>query len=234
MIEKKSPSMIIERTIKEIPPMQGLEKQVAETAKTVESWKSNVKAIEAQIQNAHSRLEKSEAHRKRFALDASLGNTAAITEITKARAEHAAASGDIQDLATALGEANTRLIDAEGEAKAARSNLAKFAAEILQRQRIDLAGQIDTVIADFARLYGEYSKLGAEIVNMPDVLPLNLHGMSNAEGAAGARRIRAAVPKLLEQVFQSAAHDEQKKEPLATTEARFWNLAPVETTAKAA
>jgi hypothetical protein len=38
----------------------------------------------------------------------------------------------------------------------------------------------------------------------------------------------------LEQVFQSAAHDEQKKEPLATTEARFWNLAPVETTAKAA
>ncbi len=97
------------------------------------------------------------------------------------------------------------------------------------RQRIDVGAQIDVVIAEFARLYGEYEKLGAQIVNM-DTMPRTMHGGADYEGAVGARRLRAALPRFLEQVFPNSLHDEQKKESLATTEARFWNLAPVETT----
>jgi hypothetical protein len=210
-----------------------LDKAVADTAKTVESWRSNIKAIEAQIADANSRLEKSEAHRIRFALDASLGNAQAITEIAKARAEQSAAAGDVNDLSHALSQGKAMLIAAEGEAKRARNNLAKFMAEVLMRKRVDVAGQLDIVIADFARLYGEYDRLGGQIVNMPDAMPQNMHGMSNHEGAVGARRVRSALPAFLERVFPNALHDEQQKESLAVSEARFWNLPP-EQQAKAA
>jgi uncharacterized protein involved in exopolysaccharide biosynthesis len=155
--------------------------------------------------NARLRLEKSEMHRKRFVLDASLGNAAAITEITKARAEYAVAAGDIQDLAIALGSANERLIEAEREAKAARNSLAKFETDILKGQRIDLAGQLDQAIAALAGLYQQYQKLGRAIVDTPDALPQNLHGMmaTSHETFLGDRRVRAAVPKFLERALQS-------------------------------
>jgi Tfp pilus assembly protein FimV len=207
-----------------------LDKAVADTAKSVESWQSNIKAIEAQIASAHSRLEKSEAQRKRFALDASLGNAQATAEIAKARAEAAAAAGDQSDLGHALSQSKEKLIEAEREATIARNNLARFATEILMRRRIDLAGQLDKVIDEFSRLHSEYEKLGTEIVNM-DVLPQHAHGITNHhDGALGARRVRAALPKLFDRVYPNALHDESKKEPLATTEARHWNLPPAETT----
>jgi chromosome segregation ATPase len=207
-----------------------LDKGVAETAKTVESWQSNIKAIEAQIASAHSRLEKSEAHRIRFALDASLGNVQATAEIAKARAEAAAAAGDQSDLGHALSQSKEKLIEAEREATIARNNLAKFEAEVLMRKRVDVAGQLDEVIAEFVRLHSAYEKLGNEIVNM-DVLPQHAHGITNRhDGALGARRVRAALPKLFDRVYPNALHDESTKEPLATTEARHWNLPPVETT----
>src|ERR1039458_7336717 len=94
-----------------------LDKAVADTAKTVESWLLNIKSIESQIANANSRLEKSEAHRIRFALAASLGDAQAITEIAKARAEQSAAAGDQSDLGHALLQSKEKLIEAEREAK---------------------------------------------------------------------------------------------------------------------
>jgi hypothetical protein len=210
--------------------MQNLEKQIAETAKIVESWQSNIAAIESQIANANSRLANSESQRKRFALDASLKNPDAIAGIAKARAEQSAAEGDQADLSHALSQAKARLIEAESEAKIARNNLAKFEAEVLMRKRVDVAGQLDEVIAEFVRLHSAYEKLGNEIVNM-DVLPQHAHGITNHhDGALGARRVRAALPKLFDRVYPNALHDESTKEPLATTEARHWNLAPVETT----
>jgi hypothetical protein len=206
-----------------------LDKAVADTAKTVESWQSNIKSIESQIANANSRLEKSEAHRIRFALDASLGNAQATAEIASARAEAAAAAGDGNDLSHALSQGKERLIEAEGEAKRARNNLARFEAEVLMKKRIEVAGQLDKVIADFANFYARYAELGAQIVNM-DVLPHTMHGTSNYEGAAGARRVAAALPTLFLKFYPGALHDEMKKENLAITEARFWFGEPVETT----
>ena len=211
-----------------------LEHAITEAAKRVASWTANAKKIEQQIAAAKGRIATADNQRKQSALAASLGDRAAIGELAAARAVHATAVGDLADLGHALNDAAAKLWEAEAEAKGARNALAKFEADVLKRKRVALAGEIDKTVATLASQYREYEQIGNEIVNT-DPLPLNLHGMNNAEGAAGARRIRAAVPKLLEQVFQSAAHDEQKKEPLATTEARFWNLPPVETsTAKAA
>ena len=210
-----------------------LDHAITEAAKRVASWTANAIKIEQQIAAAKGRIATADSQRKQSALAASLGDRAAIGELAAARAVHATAVGDLADLGQALNDAAAKLWEAEAEAKGASNTLAKFEADVLKRKRVALAGEIDKTVATLASQYREYEQIGSEIVNT-DPLPLNLHGMSNAEGAAGARRIRAAVPKLLEQVFQSVAHDEQKKEPLATTEARFWNLAPVETTAKAA
>ena len=207
-----------------------LDKAVAETAKTVESWLLNIKAIETQIASAHSRLEKSEAQRKRFALDASLKNPDAIAGIAKARAEQSAAEGDQADLSHALSQAKAMLIEAEREAKIARNNLGRFMAEVLMKKRIEVAGQLDAAISDFARVFAQYEELGATILNMPDAMSHNVHGMSNHEGAVGARRVAAALPAFFLRFFPNSLHDEQKKESLAVTEARFWFGEPAETT----
>jgi hypothetical protein len=51
------------------------------------------------------------------------------------------------------------------------------------------------VIADFARLFHEFEKLGHEIINT-DVMPQqNMFGSVNHDGALGLRRVRAALPK---------------------------------------
>jgi hypothetical protein len=207
-----------------------LDKAVVETAKTIETWQSNIKAIEAQIADANSRLEKSEAHRIRFALDASLGAAQAITEIAKARAEQSAAAVDVNDLSHALSQAKAMLIEAEREAKIARNNLARFMAEILMKKRIEVAGQLDAAISDFAHVFAQYEELGATIINMPDAMSHNVHGMSNHEGAVGARRVAAALPASFLKFFPNSLHDEQKKESLAVTESRFWFGEPAETT----
>jgi hypothetical protein len=211
-----------------------LEHAITEAAKRVASWTANAKKIEQQIAAAKGRIATTDNQRKQSALPASLGDRAAIGELAAARAVHATAVGDLADLGHALNDAAAKLWEAEAEAKGARNALAKFEADVLKRKRVALAGEIDKTVATLASQYREYEQIGHEIVNT-DPLPLNLHGMNNAEGAAGARRIRAAVPKLLEQVFQSAAHDEQKKENLSTTEYRFWFGEPlVETTTAAA
>jgi hypothetical protein len=57
-------------------------------------------------------------------------------------------------------------------------------------------------------------------------MPENMHGMINHEGAVGLRHVAAALPAFVQKLFPRSLHDEQKKEPLATTEARFWNLPP--------
>jgi hypothetical protein len=69
-------------------------------------------------------------------------------------------------------------------------------------------------------------ELGREIVNMPDALPSNMHGISNHEGAVGLRRVRASLPAFFWKLFPGALHDEMKTENLAASEARFWNLSP--------
>jgi hypothetical protein len=123
-----------------------------------------------------------------------------------------------------LPAAQEQLAAAEKVASFARAELGKFHAAVLMRQRIDVAGKLDAISADFARVYAQYEKLGREIVNMPDTLPRSMHGMTNHEGAMGARRVRASLPAFFWKLFPGALHDEQKPETLAASETKFWNL----------
>lgn len=209
-----------------------LEKALMDTARVVSEWTTNRVKIEVAISDANARLAKAAEHRQRFALDASLGNPKATAEIIKHRAEHACAQNDLIDLQHALSAARLRLVEAEGEAKTARNNLARFNIGVMIRKRIDVAGQLDDVIADFARRYRAYEALGHEIINTPDALPQNGFGMTNHEGALGARRVRASLPAFFWKLFPGAIHDEMKTENLATSEARYWG--PEHEKAKAA
>src|SRR5260370_35692042 len=103
--------------------MQHLEKQVAETTAVVAAVVADQAKIQTAISDANARLAKAEAHRQRFALDANLGKPDAIEEVAKARAEHAAALGDLANLGQALGDAKSRLAEAEREAANSRNQL---------------------------------------------------------------------------------------------------------------
>jgi hypothetical protein len=138
----------------------------------------------------------------------------------------------IEDLKVALPEAEAQLAIAERSAASAHNQLTRFNAEVLMRQRIDVAAQFCQAIAEAARLYGIYEKLGREIVSV-DVMPRTMHGTSDYESAIGAKRVRASLPPFFWKLFPGAIHDEMKTESLAVTEARYWNLAP-EQPAKAA
>jgi predicted nucleic acid-binding Zn-ribbon protein len=174
--------------------MQHLEKQVSETAAVVADWKNSIAKIETQFNVAGLALARAKKTREAHALKAAMNDAAAVAAIKDARAEQLAAEQTIDDLKIALPEMEAQLADAERAAASARHQLAKFAAEVLMKRRIDVAGKLDAVIADFSRLYAEYEKLGREIVNM-DVMPRDMHGgISNHEGAVGARRVRASLP----------------------------------------
>ena len=211
-----------------------LEEQVTKIAGVVADWQRSIASIDQQISVAQTTLAEAEKHRRAHALNATLGDNVAIAEIKRARADANGAQNTLNDLALALPEAQAQLAEAEKAAASARHALTRLQAEKLMRQRVDVGGQLDTVSAEFARLYGEYERLGAQIENM-DMMPRTMHGGTDHEGAVGARRVRASLPKFFWKLFPGAVHDEMKTENLATAEARFWGLAPVETaTTKAA
>jgi chromosome segregation ATPase len=216
-------TIFTQRTIQEVPEPQRLQKIVDELARAAEGWRSNVKSIEAQIAKAHSRREKADAHRTNFALEASLGNPQAIGEITAARVEYANAEHDIVDLQRALEGANIKLAEAEREAKTARNNLAAFQLNILKRKSVAAAVHVDNAIAAFVSAFSEFQKIEDEIGNAEP----NVYGISGDYGQSTFRRVRAALPKLLDRVF-TGIHDEMPKTPLAKSVAAQWNLPPVE------
>jgi molecular chaperone GrpE (heat shock protein) len=222
--------MKIERIIVEIPELQRLEKLIVATAAVVTEWKRHAAAIETELNTANASLARAQEHRSTHALQASLGEAAAIAAVEIARSEQHSAEQTIGDLQISLQQAQAKLAGAEKNAESARRELAKFLAEKIMKKRIEVAGQLDAAIADFARLFNEFEKLGHEIANAGAV-PRNLHGMADHEGAIGLRRVRAALPKFLDKVFPTALHDENLKENLAITEARHWNLQPLESAA---
>lgn len=213
---------------------QHLERQVEETSAVVTECKNTIGGIETQFQTANLAKANAKKSRETHALRASMGDAAAIAAAKHARDAQRDAESTIDDLRVALPAAEEQLVAAEKAAASARHALAKLQAEKLMRQRIDVAGKLDAAISEFARLYSEFEKLGHDIVNMPDALPKNLHGMSNVEGALGARRVRASLPAFFWKLFPGAIHDEMKTENLATSESRFWNLPEQPEKAKAA
>jgi chromosome segregation ATPase len=212
-----------------------LEQKVAETAGAVDLWKKNQVRIEAAISDANDRLAKAAAHRKASALDASLGNPKATAELAQARAEHAAAQGDLADLGNALNDAVAKLAEAEVAARSARAALARFQAEIEMRRRIGLAARVDAAIAALADALKEFDAAGSEITSL-DALPHGMMGssaISRTEEIAGNRRIRAALPKSFLRYFPGSLHEERPAQSLEASETAVWSL-PAEPTAKAA
>jgi hypothetical protein len=203
-----------------------LEDAVAATAATVADWRTKIAKIDAQIAAENHAITIATKQREEHALAATLGDAVAITEIRKARSSQHESEQRAADLSIALPAAKNQLAAAEKVAAAARAELAKFHVEKLQRERIDVAGEIDEVTRNFARLYRKYEELGGQIINMPDALPPNMHGITNHEAALGARRVRASLPAFFWKLFPGSLHDEMKTENLATSETRFWNLPP--------
>jgi chromosome segregation ATPase len=214
--------------------LQTLEKGIVESTAVVERWRANLNSINTQIADAQARLAKAAAHRKEFALHAKLGNAQASADLAKARAEQVVAEADLKDLSVALDDTNLQLHEAEAAAASANRALAKFEADGLKRERIVLAGEIDSAIAELARLLAEFDDLGAAIT-AKEPAPANIHGMpGDNSGVIGLRRVAAALPTSMKRLFPGAHHDEIQKMPLMTSESRIWNLptlAPVETKA---
>jgi hypothetical protein len=224
--------MKIERIIVEMPELHRLEKAVDDTATITADWKRHAAAIETELNTANASLARAQEHRSTHALQASLGEAAAIAAVEIARSEQHSAEQTIGDLQISLPQAQAKLAGAEKAAESARRELAKFLAEKIMKKRIEVAGQLDSAIAEFARLFNEFEKLGNEIANAGAV-PRNMFGVSDHDGAIGLRRVRAALPKFLDKVFPNSLHDENFKESLAVSEARHWNL-PAESETKAA
>jgi hypothetical protein len=219
----------------EIPELPRLEKRVAETAAVVTEWKGTIAKITTEINNANVAHANAKKTREEHGLKAAMGDANSVSEITHARSSQTSAEQTIADLADiALPAATTHLANAERAAASARRNLAQYHAGLLQRRRVEVAGEIDSVIADFVRLFGEFEKLGHEIANSEVMPQQNMFGSVSHDGAIGLRRVRAALPKFLDGVYPNSLHDEAKKEALAITEARQWALAPVAVETKAA
>ncbi len=199
-----------------------LQHVVEDSARVVSDWKTNQAKIQTAIADANARLAKAEAHRARFVLDANLGKPDAIEEVAKARAEHAAALGDLANLGQALGDAKARLGEAEREAANSRNQLARFEAERLIRKRVEVAARIDAISADLASAFGEFENLGKEIMSRPT--HIMHHGMVTAcESAVGLARVASALPAFVKTLRFDHG---MKPEKLEVAEAKFWNLPP--------
>jgi hypothetical protein len=209
-----------------------LEKAVHDGIRVVEEWKGTIAKITSRVELANLALANSKQVREASALKAEMGDVTALKAITQARHDGHNAEQIMGDLQHAMADAQVKLAEAETEAASARAALARRQVEILIRQRIDVAGEFDKTVAIAGRLYRQYEEIGREIVGM-DAMPRNLHGISNVEGAVGARRVRASLPAFFWKLFPGSLHDEMKTENLATSEAQFWSL-PDQPEAKAA
>jgi hypothetical protein len=205
-----------------------LDAEAARSAAVVADWQAKVKALEQQIAESTQAVDVATKHRQKHALASSLGDHAAIAAIKAARANQHEAEQRLADLAVALPAAQSALAEAEKVAESARRAVAQAIAEGKCRERVALAGQIDSAIADLTQLLIEFEGLGREISNADT--RTNMFGMSsNHDSAIGLRRVRAAFGgKIFDRIFPNAQYDEMKKQSLATAEATHWNLPAAE------
>jgi hypothetical protein len=213
--------------------------QAAVTAATenVSSWRGKIASLESQAAELSGIIAKSTAAREGRALSSLLGDPAAKAAITKARAEQHLAQEELADIARyALPAAQEALLAAEREAQSARTALAHHQADLMKRERIQIAAQIDDAIAALLLLVDKFDSVGASIANVPDLYPLNAFGtgMGQLDEIRGDRRLRAAISKRFEKIYPGAGFDEKRKESLFDSETRIWNLPPEQSDKKAA
>src|SRR5258706_831903 len=215
------------RIIKELPEMQHLEKQVAETAAVVTEWNSTIAKIETQLNAAGLALAKAKQEGEIHALKASTGDAAAIAAKYIAWDAQRDAESTIADLRVALPKAFSQLAEAEQATENARRALAKPHREAKMRERVAISARIDKRNAENAADYELHRRLGLELLND---LAQDGGMMSRYEDLIGLKRISAAMPACLKTL---PATDPTKFVPLAVSEAQFWSLPP-EQPAKAA
>jgi hypothetical protein len=125
----------------------------------------------------------------------------AASEVENARSVQAAAEQTIEDLAVALPAAEAELARAEKAAESARHELAKLHGEKLMRARVVAAARMDAAFAESAAAYEDFSRLGRELQNFPD-LNIGVSGnISHWESVTGYRRIAAALPAFFTKLF---------------------------------
>jgi prophage DNA circulation protein len=203
-----------------------LEKQVAETAAIVTEWKGTIAKIEAQFVAAGVARANATKTREAHALQAAMGDAAAVAAIKHARSEQFAAEQTIGDLKVALPEAEAHLVAAEKAAASARHELAMLHGEKMMRQRIAAAARMDAAFAECAAAYVDFERLGRELQSFPDLGIAQSGNMSHWETVTGFRRFAAALPVFFLKLFPGTWTNEAARTPLAQSEARFWNLPP--------
>jgi chromosome segregation ATPase len=197
--------------------------RVAETASIVAEWKSTVAKIETEFNVATLARDNAQKVRSTHALAAAMQDANAVAEIKHARSADAAAAATLADLAVAIPAAREKLADAEKAAAAARHELAKYQAEKIMRERVAAAARMDKAFADLADAYIIYESLGRQLQSYPDLNSPH-GGMAQYEGSVGFKRIAAAVPTFLLKLFPANWTNEAVRQPLAESEAHFWQL----------
>jgi len=95
---------------------------------------------------------------------AALGDTAALTEINKARIDQREAEARLADLSrTALREARANLANAGEANTAARHELAKFLVGTLMQARVAAAALMDAAFDEAELAFNAYCQLGLAI-----------------------------------------------------------------------
>jgi hypothetical protein len=226
--------MIIERTIKEISPMQHLEKAVADTAAIVSDWRTKLAQLETKLATENHAITIAKQHRQQHALASTLGDQNAVAAIKKARSEQHEAEQRAADLSIALPEARLRLAAAETAAESARHELAKLHGEKIMRARVAAAARMDAAFAESAAAYSDFERLGRELQSFPDLNLAVSGNMSFYEGATGFRRIAASLPLFFLKLFPTTWSNSDARQSLAKSELDFWQLPPEPEKAKAA
>jgi hypothetical protein len=229
----------IQRVVKEISPLQVLEKRVEETAEVVRGWKNTVSQITTERNVATMARDKAKNTRATHALKAAMHDTHAVSEVKAAWAAQTAAEQTLANLAEALPAAEQELAAANKAETSARHALARFEAGCLARERVKAAARIDTLISELSAAFSDFDKLGLQIGNTPGLLPDNPHmagmSISRTEEIRGDLRVRSALPKVWLRFFPGALHSERPALTLEASERQIWSsLASLDTKAKAA
>jgi hypothetical protein len=214
-----------------------LEAAVTATAAVEADWRGKIGALEANVATLNDIITKTTNAREDRALASLLGNPDAKAAIAKARSQQHEAEQELADISRyALPAAKEALAAAEREAQTARTALSHYQADLLKRQRIGIAAQIDDAIAALLLLVEKFDSVGASIANTPDLYPLNAFGtgMGQLDEIRGDRRLRAAISKRFEKIYPGAGFDEKRKESLLDSEVRIWNLPPEQPATQAA
>jgi hypothetical protein len=196
-----------------------------------EKWARAIAGIASQRDVANRSLAAAAKVREQHALAAATGDDDAASRVKEARAAHSDAAAILEDLAVAQPRAEEALAAAKKSAELAQHAVARHQAEGIMLERLKAAERIDAILADLASACADYDRLGRDVINVPGIIPANIHGMTSAlvEQVVGDRRLRAALPAgFIRRFFPTAIFDEQR--PMKLMDSELQVLGPLSST----